>query len=113
MVGWQLPVGMDPDYTARCHSKEIPEKYDRGSNYVQYENPVLDKLLEEGVVTQDRGKRKGIYWQIQKILDDEMPFVPIFEKYYIFGRKSDLAGYKVNAYSIDPAWNVQEWYWKE
>ncbi|OPX37565.1 MAG: hypothetical protein B1H13_12625 [Desulfobacteraceae bacterium 4484_190.3] len=26
MVGWEPTVGMDPDYTARCHSKQIPVK---------------------------------------------------------------------------------------
>jgi peptide/nickel transport system substrate-binding protein len=111
MVGWQLPVGVDPDYTARCHSKQIPAKYGSGANYVQYENPAVDKLLEEGVVTQDRNKRREIYGRLQRILHDEVPFAPIFSKPFIYGKKSDIKGYKMNIYNIDQTWNVQDWYW--
>jgi peptide/nickel transport system substrate-binding protein len=34
LVAWEPTVGMDPDYTARCHSKQIPVKDGAGSNYV-------------------------------------------------------------------------------
>ena len=111
MVGWEPTVGMDPDYTARCHSKQIPAKYQTGSNYVQYENPEVDKLLEDGAVTQDRAKRKVIYHKIQKILHDEVPFAPIFAYSLIFGKKGGVKGYKVNPYVVDQTWNVQELYW--
>ena len=50
LVAWEPTVGMDPDYTARAHSKMIPVKDHQGSNYVQYQNPEVDKLLEAGVV---------------------------------------------------------------
>lgn len=112
MVGWNPPVGVDPDYTSRCHSKQIPAKYGKGSNYTQYENPVLDKLLEEGVSITDFNKRKEIYYKIQEILSDEMPFAPIFGKAYNIGIKSSVGGYKVNPYVADQQWNIQEWYVK-
>ncbi len=111
MVGWQLTMGQDPDYTARCHSKEIPVKYGRGSNYLQYENPVVDKLFEEGVSTMDQAKRKQIYWKIQSVLLEEVPFAPLFDKSYIYGKKSDIKGYLVNPYTVDQTWNVSMWYW--
>lgn len=50
LVGWDPTIGMDPDYTARCHSKQIPVKDGAGSNYVQYQNPEVDRLLELGVI---------------------------------------------------------------
>lgn len=111
MVGWEPTVGMDPDYTARCHSKQIPAKYQTGSNYVQYENPEVDKLLEDGAITQDRAKRKEIYRKIQKILHDEVPFAPIFGWEFLYGKKSDVKGYKINGYVVDQTWNVQDLYW--
>jgi peptide/nickel transport system substrate-binding protein len=111
MVGWEPTVGMDPDYTARCHSKQIPVKYGTGSNYVQYENPVLDKLLEEGVLISDMQKRKAVYGKIQAILHDDVPFAPIFAYMFMYGKKSDLQGYKINPYVTDITWNIQEWSW--
>ena len=111
MVGWEPTVGMDPDYTARCHSKQIPVKYGTGSNYVQYENPAVDKLLEEGVLISDMQKRKAVYEKIQAILHDEVPFAPIFAYMFMYGKKSDLKGYKINPYVTDITWNIQDWSW--
>jgi len=111
MVGWEPTVGMDPDYAARCHSKQIPVKYGTGSNYVQYENPELDKLLEEGVLISDMQKRKAVYDKIQAILHDDVPFAPIFAYMFMYGKKSDLQGYKINPYVTDITWNIQDWSW--
>ena len=76
LVAWEPTVGMDPDYTARAHSKMIPVKDHQGSNYVQYQNPEVDKLLEAGVVETDTEKRKEIYGRVQEILLEEVPFAP-------------------------------------
>jgi peptide/nickel transport system substrate-binding protein len=111
MVGWEPTVGMDPDYAARCHSKQIPVKHGTGSNYVQYENPDLDKLLEEGVLISDMQKRKAVYHQIQAILHEDVPFAPIFAYMFMYGKKSDLKGYKINPYVTDITWNIQDWSW--
>lgn len=111
MVGWEPTVGMDPDYTARCHSKQIPVKHGVGSNYVQYENLELDKLLEEGVLISDIEKRKAVYARIQEILHEDVPFAPIFAYVFIYGKKSSLKGYKVNPYVTDVTWNIQDWNW--
>ena len=111
MVGWEPTVGMDPDYTARCHSLQIPVKTGTGSNYVQYENPELDKLLDEGVLISDMAKRKAIYEKIQAILHDDVPFAPIFAYMFMYGKKSDLRGYEINPYTTDITWNIQDWHW--
>ncbi len=112
MVGWEPTVGMDPDYTARCHSKQIPAKYGTGSNYVQYENPELDKLLEEGVLISDMEKRKAVYLKIQEILHEDVPFAPIFAYMFMYGKNSALKGYKINPYVTDITWNIQDWSWE-
>ena len=112
MVGWEPTVGMDPDYTARCHSKQIPAKYGTGSNYVQYENPELDKLLEEGVLISDMDKRKAVYQKIQEILHEDLPFAPIFAYMFMYGKNSALKGYKINPYVTDITWNIQDWSWE-
>ena len=111
MVGWEPTVGMDPDYTARCHSQQIPVKHGTGSNYVQYENPELDKLLEQGVLISDMAKRKAVYAKIQEILLEDVPFAPIFAYVFIYGKKSNLTGYEVNPYVTDITWNIQDWKW--
>lgn len=111
LVAWAPIVGMDPDYTARCHSQYIPAKHGQGSNYVQYENAQVDALLEKGAITVDREERKKIYGEVQKILLDEVPFAP---QGGIFGglvRNKGLTGVKPNQYVTDSTWNIQEWGW--
>ena len=76
LVAWEPTVGMDPDYTARCHSKFIPAKAGSGSNYVQYENPELDALLDLGVTQTVTAERKATYAKIQEILLRDVPFAP-------------------------------------
>ena len=41
-------VGADPDATNRLHSGATPVKGGKGSNFGQYANPEVDRLLEEG-----------------------------------------------------------------
>ena len=111
LVAWAPIVGMDPDYTARCHSKFIPAKHGQGSNYVQYENAEVDKLLEKGAITVDRDARKKIYGEIQRILLDEVPFAPQGGVFGGFVMKKDLMGVKPNQYVTDSTWKVQDWHW--
>ena len=104
-------TGVDPDYTARIHSQYIPRKHGKGANYCQYENPKIDRLLEAGLATDDREKRKEIYWKIQEIWYDEVPIAPIFNWSMVFGKKSELKGHSVNPNIPKYGWNVNEWYW--
>ena len=80
-----------------------------GSNYVQYKNPAVDKLLQAGVAELDQAKRKDIYWQIQAILLDDLPFAPIFGYNLIMGTKDTVQNYKPNPYIVDNSWNCYEW----
>jgi len=111
LVAMSPVIGVDPDYIARMHSKYIPAKYGVGANYMQYENPEMDKLLDEGVATYDRNKRKEIYGKIQKLFLEEVPAAPIFNWNMILGKKSEVLGYKVNPYITKYTSNVQEWNW--
>lgn len=112
MVGWEPSFGMDPDYSSRTHSKEIPVETGHGSNYVQYKNPEADKLLEDGLRETDPAKRKEIYWKLQEILLDDLPFAPIFGYNMIMGYKDTLLNYKPNPYCVDNSGNCYEWQWK-
>src|SRR5216683_6214058 len=111
LVGWDPTVGMDPDYTARCHSKQIPVKDGAGSNYVQYQNPEVDRLLELGVTQSEQADRKATYAKIQQILLDEVPFAPQGGSYEGDLKKKGLIGVKPNQYVTSYSWNVQEWGW--
>lgn len=81
--GWGLDV--DPDPYEFFHSSQI----DVGNNFIGYNNPGLDHLLEEGRRLFDRSQRQKIYYQIHQILHDEQPytFAYISKETYIFSNR--------------------------
>jgi peptide/nickel transport system substrate-binding protein len=54
------------------HSSRLPT-----TNRVHYANPQVDRLLEEGRVTVDPAKRLEVYKQLQRILLQDVPWVPL------------------------------------
>jgi peptide/nickel transport system substrate-binding protein len=111
LVAWEPTVGMDPDYTARVHSKMIPAKGGTGSNYSQYENAEVDRLLELGVTQGNIEDRKATYARIQEILLEEVPFAPQMGTVQGNMKKKGLQGVKTTGYVVNCAWNLHEWYW--
>lgn len=111
LVSWEPTVGMDPDYTARCHSGMIPLKNGTGSNYTQYQNSEVDGLLEQGVKQTDIAERKKSYGRLQEILLAEVPFAPQGGVAQGQITHKALQGIKANQYVVDATWNVHEWSW--
>ncbi|HEY7217586.1 MAG TPA: ABC transporter substrate-binding protein [Candidatus Binatia bacterium] len=67
---------MDPDIFYQIfHSASVPPA---GDNRGRYSNPALDRLLEQGRSTEDLSKRKRIYGEVQRILADDLPYVPLW-----------------------------------
>jgi peptide/nickel transport system substrate-binding protein len=73
ILGWSL--SRDPDQYSIWHSSQKkPGQY----NFVSYENPVVDKLLEQGRKEFNFEKRKKIYQLIHKIIHDDIPYVFLY-----------------------------------
>jgi len=108
-VGWDSLLYPDPDYTDRIASDRIPVKSGTGSNYVQYQNPEIDALCAQGVTTIDQEARKAIYWKIQEILLEDLPFAPIFAYQVVLGVSDKVSGFAPNPYTPCSSWNNAEW----
>jgi len=111
LVAWDPTLGLDPDYTARLHSRFIPVKHRQGSNFVQYENAEVDRLLELGVAQMDQAARKATYGRIQEILHEEVPFAPQGGSVQGHLKRRQLQGPQPNQYVTDITWNVHTWNW--
>lgn len=107
LVAWEPTVGMDPDYSARCHSRAIGS----GANYTLYKNARVDELLDLGATQENVEDRKATYAEVQQILLDEVPFAPQFGVVQGNMNVSALQNIKANQYVTDAAWNVHEWSW--
>jgi len=63
ILGWS--IGLDADQYDIWHSSKTKEKE---FNFVSYNNPEVDELLEKGRRTYDIEKRKKAYFRLQEIL---------------------------------------------
>lgn len=79
--------GMPEEFQALLATQEIPTDPDqytlwhstqKDTNITGYENPKIDKLLEDGRKEQDSEKRKVIYADFQKYLVEDAPAVFLF-----------------------------------
>lgn len=89
-------VGLtEPDiYYYAFHSTETPP---RGANRGYYRNKKLDRLLEEGRRASSRKKRKEIYKKVQKIIFDDLPYVPLWYEHNWIAIQSNIKGYNLRS----------------
>ncbi len=96
----------DPNNKFLWHSTQMPPN---GQNYPRYKNPAVDKLTEAGTLTVDIGKRGEIYKQIQEILAEDLPMVPLLYWTTLDAVSTRLDGFKANPTSAGNLWNCQQW----
>lgn len=65
---------------------------DGTNNLASYSSPEADKLIEQGRTTADKNQRKQIYQQLQKILADDQPCVPIIYGNDIYALSDKVTG---------------------
>lgn len=68
----------DPDIFDVWHSSAISEN---GLNFVHFNNPESDELLEKARATADQAQRKIYYDRFQEILHQEQPYLFLFVPY--------------------------------
>ena len=67
---------LDPDILFQIfHSSSFPPA---GDNRGHYSNPEVDHLLEQGRATNNQQERKQIYAKAQKLLAQDLPYVPLW-----------------------------------
>lgn len=75
---------------------EFLVKSDGGSNAGQYSNLELDALLDAGRTNFDPTTREDIYTQIQQIIAEDAPLVPVFHVSQVNVARAGLTGYQVH-----------------
>lgn len=73
ILGWS--ISLDPDQYDIWFSGKTKEKE---FNFVSYNNPEVDELLEKGRRTFNIAERKKAYFRIQEILADELPYIFLY-----------------------------------
>lgn len=102
----ETSVQVDPDLSRRFHTNSI----EKGQNFLNYSNPTVDNLLAQGLATVDTEKRKQAYFEVQRILVEELPQIPLYYPKAYFAFKPGLTGVKPAPTNL--FWNAEEWEWK-
>ncbi|WP_144509501.1 oligopeptide ABC transporter substrate-binding protein [Bacillus sp. FJAT-22090] len=100
--GWS--TGADPDPSATQKSDQI-------WNYTRYNNPETDKLLTDAldveIVGTDTEKRKQLYVEWQKVMNEEVPMLYIAELEEILAVSKTVGGVTIDVSGTNPP---AEWY---
>jgi peptide/nickel transport system substrate-binding protein len=68
-------------------------KSGESGNFVNYANPEVDELIEQGIATTDQEERARIYQEIQSILLEDLPWVNLFVANQYEAMKTNVKGY--------------------
>lgn len=109
IAGWRNGYPDDPDQTQLFGpSSDIIGS--NGSNYPSYNNPELNDLMAKAKSLPgcDPTERAKIYAQIQQILQNDLPYIPMFAVNGMYAARSSVKGF--SPYPSQLYWNVDTWY---
>ena len=61
-------------------------------NKAQYSNPRVDELLAKGVATPNGPEREAIYYEVQDILVEDLPYIGTLNQNVAYGRQANCGG---------------------
>ncbi len=103
ILGWT--TGLDPDLYDIFHSSK---RENPGLNFIGYNNPEVDHLLEEGRYTLDKEKRKKIYFRLQEILAEDQPYTFLYIPFSLEAIHKRIRGIQPSPIGI--SYNIEKWW---
>ncbi|MDX1914461.1 MAG: peptide-binding protein [Methylophilus sp.] len=105
VLGWGL--GLDPDqYNIWHSSQQAPGQF----NFIGYNNPTVDKLLEQGRTELNPDKRQKIYHEFAKVLLEDSPIVYLSAGYGLTAMHKRIQGIVDPIPPAGVGYDSQKWY---
>jgi peptide/nickel transport system substrate-binding protein len=107
-LGWSS--GVENDIYQMFHSSQIA---DNGDDFMSYQNPELDRLIEEARGTIDEGQRMALWRRCHRILHDDQPytFLAVRESLFFYDRRIHNVERARAGLNYVGLWNTpMEWY---
>jgi len=107
ILGWRNGYPDDPDQTNLFTASG--DVVGGGNNNTSYNNPKVTELMEQArtVPGCDPAERAKIYAEIQKILQEDLPYVPLYSIEGYYGAQGNVSGFA--PYPSQMYWNVDTW----
>jgi peptide/nickel transport system substrate-binding protein len=95
-----MPAFIDPD---------AENQYKKGArnNFMRYNNPESDALLAQGKTEPDSAKRHAIYNKLQKIWDQDLPFITLYCPQDLFAVSKRVKVGEAKTFGM--FYNLHEW----
>ena len=106
---WENGMVYDPDNTIAPYFSSS-QFGPQGSNFGRYSNPTYDKLIAAEESTLDPAKRKAIFAQMQRVMNQDLPALWLFGQNTPAEYNDALHNYAPGPFSYE-LWNTWEW-WK-
>ncbi len=106
MGEWAWLATPEPTLTALFGADAIPPD---GQNYYRYKNQEATRLMKQADVTVDEAERARLTQQVQEIMADDLPLLPLYQRPVYYAYDENLQGPEVNPTLAGPYWNVSEW----
>jgi peptide/nickel transport system substrate-binding protein len=104
----------DPDTPAPFDNIPRAANGFAGSNVTGWANAEYDKLHFQALSQLDASARAETIKKMQEIFNDELPFIPLYERVEILATKKGLVNYtKGTPLTRTPMWNAWEWGWTQ
>ena len=106
MLGWGHATNQDRTMRMNFHSSTIGPNGNRS----WLKNDQIDELIDKGAVEMDQAKREAIYHELQDVIADEVPWIPLLQQINVYGMNKGLegvnwykrgGGYYCNAYVVE------------
>jgi peptide/nickel transport system substrate-binding protein len=99
-MSW-MGSGPEDDPSQIWHSKSIENK---GSNFIGFNNPESDRLLDEARTTMDKQKRMELWHKWEALIVEEQPYTFVYsrpDRMFVNGRFKNTEPYKLDVYPYD------------
>ena len=90
---WFMAWGLTPDPDAKgVYHSEGPQ------NYYAYKNPEADKLIDDAINETDVEKRKAIYKDFYKVLNEDLPCFWVYQRSDMWVANARIKGLQLSSY---------------
>jgi ABC-type transport system substrate-binding protein len=97
-------LSLDPDYLRKFFHSGQDKK--RGGNKSGYKNPEFDRMADQSAKTMDPEKRQKLIWDMQKIILQDVPYIPLYNPNLIEAvRKDKFTGWVEMLEGIGNLWS--------
>jgi peptide/nickel transport system substrate-binding protein len=84
----------DPDMLRRVfHSAQVPLA---GLNRVHYQNPDVDRLIDEASAAVEDERRRALYGEVQQAVARDVPYIPLWYKTNVAVFQPDIHGVRLS-----------------